>query len=230
MTLAERVAQLEAQQAQQTRALRLLVEGRWSGEMPHAAAEVVALMGGTAPPDFAPLEYPRPIPAQPAPAQPPLSLVDVRGRLPTRAGAFYSSRDLAGINGIDLHYTASPSTTAVEAIARYQSGPGAQEAFPAIAYTLIVDGSGVPHLCHDLGVRVWHNGAPGANTRRVGICYIGNTEPSDAQRTGLATAIAWVQRSLGRTLAVAGHKDSYSTSCPGPTWPTWRADVLARVP
>lgn len=45
-TVDERLDQLEAQQQQQTRALRLILEGRLDGEMPHAAAQVVALEGG----------------------------------------------------------------------------------------------------------------------------------------------------------------------------------------
>jgi hypothetical protein len=41
-----RFAQLEQQRAHLTNALRYVLEGRWTGEMPHASAEVVALLGG----------------------------------------------------------------------------------------------------------------------------------------------------------------------------------------
>lgn len=161
---------------------------------------------------------------QPGPS---VVIFDVRGTLPTRfPGADYSRRPLGGIVGVDLHYTASPSTATVRAIAAYQVGPGAQEDFPAIAYTLIVDGAGVAYWCHDLDRRVWHNGASGHNESHVGICYIGDREPNAAQIRGLKAAIAFCQQQLGRTLTVSGHRDSYSTSCPGPAWPQWRSAVL----
>lgn len=57
-TVDERIAALEAQQAAQTRALRLLIEGRWTGPLPTAAAEVDALLGGGAK-DFKPLDFPK---------------------------------------------------------------------------------------------------------------------------------------------------------------------------
>lgn len=56
-TIEERVAQLEQQQALQTDALRRIIEGRWTGPLPTAAADVVALMGGKAPADFQPVPF-----------------------------------------------------------------------------------------------------------------------------------------------------------------------------
>ncbi len=55
----DRLAQLERQQAAQTRALAELVQGRWTGDLPNAAAEIVALMGGTPPDGFAPGDFPK---------------------------------------------------------------------------------------------------------------------------------------------------------------------------
>lgn len=56
--LTAKVEQLSRQQALQTDALRQIVEGRFTGELPNAAADVVALMGGQAPPAFAPVPFP----------------------------------------------------------------------------------------------------------------------------------------------------------------------------
>ena len=86
---------------------------------------------------------------------------------------------------------------------------------------------GVIHWCHDLAVRCWHNGAPGANTRKVGICYTGDVEPNSAQ----LRALQWLNRDLMARLEssiwlVDGHKDSSPTGCPGPEWPTWKAAIL----
>ncbi len=39
----ERIEQLEQQVAHLTRALEMVLEGRWTGDMPHAAAEVKAV-------------------------------------------------------------------------------------------------------------------------------------------------------------------------------------------
>lgn len=55
--LERRLKNLEIQQGIQTLTLRYIVEGRWTGELPTAAAEVVALMGGTPPPDFKPVSF-----------------------------------------------------------------------------------------------------------------------------------------------------------------------------
>lgn len=57
-TTDERLAALEAQQASQTKALRLILEGKWTGPLPTAAAEVDALMGGGVA-DFKPLAFPK---------------------------------------------------------------------------------------------------------------------------------------------------------------------------
>lgn len=90
----------------------------------------------------------------------------------------------------------------------------------------MVDEVGDFHLLHDLDVRVWHNGGYLRNETAVGLCYTGNYEPNPAQRRGLREAIRWCERRLGRSLFVSGHKDTYATACPGPTWPAWKSEVL----
>lgn len=170
------------------------------------------------------------------------SIVDVRGLLPIRVGARgYYDRPLDGIVGITDHYTASEPKSGLEAviaIALYQisiqnpnDDPDLQPEFPAIAYTIIVDDEGIPYLCHDLSTRVWHSGAVvngvARNASHVGICYIGNYEPTAKQLLGMAVGIKWVQETLGRELSLLeGHKDQYATTCPGPTWPSWKSKLL----
>ena len=177
---------------------------------------------------FLPGQTTDPAVAVAAPPAPSIALVDARGKLPTRPGTDgqYPTRNLAAVDSVDIHYTASPVSGTVQAIAAYQVGPSAQEAFPAIAYHLIVDGAGVISWCHSLDRRVWHNGGSGRNERAIGLCYIGNSEPTSAQKRALRDAIRWCQEQLGRQLVVAGHKDSYQTLCPGPSWPGWRAEIL----
>lgn len=153
---------------------------------------------------------------------------DARGTLPTRPGAApYRQRDINGVTGIRLHYTAGGTWSTVRDIAAYQTGPTAQDNFPAIAYHVLVDGDGVAHWCHDLDVRVWGSGQSGSNERDVHICYTGSVEPTLAQLVGLRRAVAWAQVHIGRALSVRGHSDGFSTQCPGPRWPEWR-DAVAK--
>lgn len=163
--------------------------------------------------------------------------VDLRGQLPTREGApAYHRRDVADVVGVTVHYSASPALSgrqAVEAIARYQTGPNAHEAFPAIAYHLVVDAGGDVYLCHDLDVRVWHSaarpGGIGRNQTHVAICYLGDVEPNAAQLSGLARGIRWAESELRRSLDVEGHGDAWATLCPGSSWARWRNDLCALV-
>lgn len=167
-----------------------------------------------------------------------MPMLDIRADLNaapyTRSGAApYFTRPRDGIEGVVLHYTASPRTTTVWTVARYQTGPNAQEAFPAIAYHLYVSYDGTIYLCHDLETRVWHSGAVvdgvSRNRSHIGICYAGNVEPNAAQLDGLHEAIVWCETELGRSLDIEGHRDApYATNCPGPTWPAWRLAMLPR--
>lgn len=137
----------------------------------------------------------------------------------------YQPRDVSRVKGVTIHYTASPPSTTILAIANYQTGPGAQESFPGIAYHLVVDEVGDVHLCQDLDRYVWHSAGPGANDATIGLCYTGNHEPNEAQLQGLRSAIKWCEAQLGRSLTIHGHKDNYATACPGPTWPSWKEKV-----
>ena len=139
-----------------------------------------------------------------------------------RAGAApYRARPVSDIDGIDIHYTASLPSTTVEAIARFQTGATSQEEFPAIAYTFVVTEDGAIHRCHGLGVRCWHNGAPGHNTTRIGVCYTGHYEPNQAQIEGMRWLVTHLEQELERSLVVEGHRSHYATACPGPTMETW---------
>jgi len=161
---------------------------------------------------------------------------DVRGRLATNHEANYGSRDLNGISGITLHYTAGPASQTVFQVAEYQTSEAARGQtgvgvpFPGLAYTLFVEQDGKTSLAHDLTVACWHSSASGRNEHNVGICFAGDGSPTDAQMTAMAQAIGWVQKQLGRKVGLEGHKDAMSTACPGPGWPGWKATVVSRIP
>lgn len=153
--------------------------------------------------------------------------MDIRGTLPTRPGyAPYPRRNINAVDSVDIHYTAGPYTSSTYDIAAYQTGPTAQLDFPEIAYHLMVEADGTVYWCHDLNKRTWHNGASGRNERAVGICFVGNGTPLEAQKVGIRQAIQWSQEHLGRQLAVSGHKDTYPTACPGAAWPSWKSEIL----
>jgi hypothetical protein len=56
-TIEDRIAALEKQQQVQTDALRYLVEGKWVGDLPTAAAEIASLYGEKPPEDFKPIPF-----------------------------------------------------------------------------------------------------------------------------------------------------------------------------
>ena len=160
--------------------------------------------------------------------------VDLRGRLRTRLGARpYYERPIEGIQGVTIHYTASSPYASPDAIAAYQTGPSSHLEFPAVAYTLLVDAWGTTYQCHDLDVRCWHSGAVvdgvARNASHIGICWIGSDGPTALQVEGIADAFAWCETQLGKRLTLEGHRDSYSTACPGANWATWRRDVERHI-
>lgn len=146
-------------------------------------------------------------------------------------------RPLGSIVGVTFHYTAGPTSGTAQSTALYQTSEAARgqtgndTPFPGLAYTLFVEGTGRVVLAWDLSRRVWHSAAViaglGRNYTHVGICYAGDREPNNLQLAGLATALRWCQKQLGRELVAEGHGWVYSTSCPGPTSHLWIPQVVA---
>ena len=122
-------------------------------------------------------------------------------------------------------------------VAEYQTSEGARKQtgngtpFPGLAYTMFVEESGRVVLAWDLKVRVWHSAAVVAgiarNLSHIGICYAGNVKPNAAQKRGMANALSWCERQLGRELTVEGHGWVYATACPGGTSHDWVPEVRA---
>lgn len=166
------------------------------------------------------------------------SPVDMRGKLPTNHEGEYKARELSGITGVTLHYTAGPPSQTAYQVAQYQTSEaargqtGANVPFPTLAYTFFIEGDGKPILANDLGLACWHSNGPGRNEHYVGICYSGDVAPNEAQKTSMAQAIGYCQKQLGRKLTIEGHKESggSTTECPGPQWPGWKNDVITRIP
>lgn len=170
-----------------------------------------------------------------APTTPAWAPTDLRGELPTSDEAGYGTRLIKDIVGVTFHYTAGPSSQTAEQVAEYQTSEAARgqtgngTPFPGLAYTLFVEGSGRVIQAWSLPTRVWHSAAvingQGRNYTHVGICYAGNTEPNQPQKVGLALALSWCERQLGRELQVEGHGWVYSTACPGASSRRWIPEV-----
>jgi hypothetical protein len=172
-----------------------------------------------------------------------MTVVDMRGKLPTNGEASYSTRPLDGITGVTVHYTASPPTTSLYSIAAYQTSEAARQQtgngtpFPGLAYTYGVALDGNAQLAWDLETRVWHSAASvggiARNRSNIGIVWIGDNAPTTKQVTGLAEAIVDSEKRLGRIFPdnkIEGHRDApYPTTCPGPAWPSWRPQLLSEV-
>lgn len=172
-----------------------------------------------------------------------MTITDMRGKLPINGEADYITRPLDGIKGITIHYTDSPPDATVWSIAAYQTSEAARRQtgngtpFPGLAYTYAVPLSGGAVKAWDLDKRVWHSAAYvngiARNASNVGIVWIGNDTPTPTQIRGIAEAIYDVETQLGRQFDaghIEGHRDApYATSCPGPSWPNWKPNVLAEL-
>lgn len=157
--------------------------------------------------------------------------IDMRGKLPKRTPtSIYPLRSLIPIDTLCIHYTAAPPERTVIDIATYQTTVQTGDLFPEIAYHLFVESTGLLVWCHDANKRVWGSGQTGMNDRAIHICYSGNTQPNEAQIDALIRGKTFAQYSMftpTRRLTVVGHKDGYATQCPGATWDTWKARIMA---
>ncbi|MBG0828570.1 N-acetylmuramoyl-L-alanine amidase [Planomonospora sp. ID67723] len=139
---------------------------------------------------------------------------------------------LSSARGVKVHYVGSPVTSVpavkcatgcrnkIRAIQRqHMDGNGWSD----IAYNLLVCEHGV--VWEGRGARVMSaaNG-PGLNSGHYAVCALigskGLTEPTDALLDGLRDAIEYL-RKYGAGNEIKGHRDGYSTSCPGPQLYAW---------
>lgn len=169
-----------------------------------------------------------------------LGITDVRGVLPVapQYGSF-GPRPLSTITHIVLHHTAGSSTDTPQSTATYQISwaaagqTGTGKPFPGLAYGMFVTSDGEAYLCNGLDQRTWHSGgkigAAGANDVSVGICFASRDNPTALAIDGLARAIVYVERQVGRQLTVIGHGQTMQTECPGSGWPGWKPQLQTLI-
>lgn len=163
--------------------------------------------------------------------------VNLIGRLPTRPGAApYPDGALGAIDLLVAHYLGdraeAPTVEGLgdptpEDVARFHSGPTAQERFPAIAYTWVIRRDGTLYQCHRVETITWH--VAGHNRRARGVLLTGFGRlgcPSAVQLATLALLWRALTAHLGRPLALTGHRLVVANSaCPGDLAEDWLAEV-----
>ena len=142
---------------------------------------------------------------------------DYRGKLPVRPGAAYTRRN-AAVDTAVIHWA---DATGLDwhpwEIARYQTGPGAHLAFPAIAYHYQVTQAGVLYILHDVATSTWHAGE--WNDRSLGILVCPEPDGlfTDAQAEATRGLLTLLRQFIPH-LSVVGHREVRPTACPGPRW------------
>lgn len=120
--------------------------------------------------------------------------------------------------GIVIHHTVTPTggdIASVETILRQIDDEHRAKGWGGIGYNIAVDHLGNIYEARGMNVMGCHTA--NANTANFGIAYIGDgrTDVSAVTVSAIKTAIASCNRATGKTLTVRGHRDLFSTECPG---------------
>lgn len=131
------------------------------------------------------------------------------------------------IRRIVIHYTAtSPGWMANHSINekwaeidRWHKARG----WSGFGYHYLIDTDG--KLLHGRPLEKIGAHAQGHNADSIGICYVGDTRPTEAQFTRLARLIDDLQSRFSLPdSAIIGHRDVGNTKCPGFDVPEWWAN------
>lgn len=188
-----------------------------------------------------------PQPPQPKPEKPTMptvllggmTVLDVRDQFPYYGGRSYESRDRSAIRRVVMHHAAGglapPMTTeaalaTLRSIHRWHTGetPGGN-GWPAIGYHFGIDGEGRVYWLNGLELVTYH--AREANADGIGVCWLGDytkKAPSAAMIDAARTLYRALEKHLGRSLTLQGHKEAMTewTECPGAHWATTKPTML----
>lgn len=137
---------------------------------------------------------------------------------------------LASTHGVKVHYTGMPIKLGMThgecpaLVRRIQNDHMDSNGWNDLGYTALVcphgfvfEGRGLHHLPAA-------NGA-GLNAAHYAVCgLVGNSglvDPSDAMLNGIRDAIEWLRSKGDAGNEIKGHRDGYSTDCPGPKLYPW---------
>ncbi|MUL41300.1 N-acetylmuramoyl-L-alanine amidase [Streptomonospora sp. PA3] len=120
-----------------------------------------------------------------------------------------------------VHHSAGPTTQSVRAIQDFHmDGRGWSD----IGYNMLVDDSGTAY--EGRGWLVVGAHAVGHNRSGIGVCYIGQNNPTPAAKAAVRALYDEACERAGRRLAAKGHRDVNETTCPGDELHTWVRDGM----
>ncbi|MEU4296334.1 GH25 family lysozyme [Kitasatospora aureofaciens] len=139
---------------------------------------------------------------------------------------------MTGALGVKVHYLGSPYTfgdhsTCPAYVRKIQAQHMADpvQHWVDIAYNELVCEHGYRFEGRGHGVRSGANGDQALNAQHYAICALlgssGSTVPTDAQLQGLRDAIEDYQHNAAAGPEIRGHRDGYSTDCPGDALYAW---------
>jgi N-acetyl-anhydromuramyl-L-alanine amidase AmpD len=142
---------------------------------------------------------------------------DLTRKLGTHQTKRYNTRAPSSINTIVIHHSAAPPQVGPQQIAAYHVN---RLDWPGIGYHYLVGRDGMIYQTNTLETMSNHVG--GANSRSLGVCFLGNFNaevPPPTQLRAGAHLVAWLMQELKVGLdKVRGHKEFMSTACPGIQW------------
>ena len=133
-------------------------------------------------------------------------------RLPKALFKRYDTRSLEKIEQVVIHHSATESGSP-ESYALYHIH---NNGWPGIGYHYVISKAGKIVQTQRLKTVSYHTS--GQNTRSVGICLTGNYDtqsPPTVQLDSCVKLIKYLEDKLGRPLAIAGHNEYGTKSCPG---------------
>lgn len=150
------------------------------------------------------------------------------GARPARSAASY----LGGTRGVKVHYTGSPESVGLldhhercdDRVRSIQDSHMDGNGWSDLGYSAVVCAHGHVYVGRGPHALPAANG-PGLNSGHYAVCGLvgskGFTEPTPAMLHGIRDAIEWLRREGNAGNEIKGHRDGYSTSCPGGPLYAW---------
>jgi len=142
-----------------------------------------------------------------------VNFVNVVGTLPkSTANGVFPKRRLSSISQIVLHHSATTSGTP-SAFARFHIQ---NRKWPGIGYHYVIAKNGTVYQTQDLNTVSNH--VQNANTKSVGICFVGNfdiEDPTPFQLHSVRWLIKKINTELKVPLQITKHNQFAKKSCPG---------------
>lgn len=132
--------------------------------------------------------------------------------------------------GVKVHYLGTPYTAGEHTgcaayVRKLQASHMDGNGWSDIGYSFVVCEHGYVHEGRGLKRRNSANGTTSLNERHYAVCALlgssGSTSPTDAQLHGVRDAIEYCRASGPAGSEIRGHRDGYSTDCPGGPLYAW---------